>query len=355
MILPRMGANEKAAVQASECGKIEIRMESFDAATCASPRVMDSFVAGFNLVSNRIYLIAMPAGLDVLLWLGPRLSVSKLLERRFEDWLAAVSDSLSPAALNSLTIFQQLVLDYARQQNLLSLLSTLPVGLPSMLAWKGGRQTPWGMAREVQLASEGGVVAAWVGCLLVGLLAGCVYFALLAHFTSPHSLRWNWLRFARQCGQALVLMGVLMGLVVVGGVPTLLLLMLAASLSVEAAGLLMLALGAAAIFVLLPLVFTVHGVFAFGLAALDALYSSMLLVRRCLPGVGLFVLVAVLLAQGLDMLWKSSAPDSWLLLMGIGARAFIYTAILAASFIYYRSGAAWLALQSRPRWGAMQF
>jgi hypothetical protein len=348
-----MRGNEKAAMQMGECGKINLRMESFDTAACTSPRLMDSFVAGFNLVSNRIYLILMPAGLDALLWLGPRVGAGELLERRFAEWTQAVSGSLSPVALNSLVVFQQLVLENVRQQNLFSLLSTFPVGLPSMMAWKGGRQTPWGLAWEVQLASEVSVAAIGVGCLLIGLLTGCAYFALLARYTCSHPMRWNWLRFGWQCGQCLLLMGGWMGLLVFGGVPILLLLMFAASLSVEMAGLLMLLVGSGAIFLFFPLIFTLHGVFALGYAAFDGLYISMVLVRRCLPGTGLFVLVAVFLAQGLDMLWKSSSPNSWLLLMGIGARAFIYTAILAASFIYYRSGATWLAQQSRPRWRAI--
>lgn len=340
---------EKVTAGWGECGKINLRMESLGADSCTSPRLMDSFVAGFNLVSNHLYLVLMPMGLDVLLWLGPRVGVSELLERRFLTWTRQVGE-LSPSALSSLVTFQTLVMDAARQQNLLSILSTLPVGLPSMMAWKGGRQTPFGAAWDVQLASEGGAALFCLGCVLVGLALGCIYFSLLARMTAFSLPRWRWRLVVGQFLQSLILMAIFLALLLLAGVPALLLLMVAASLSVEVAGFFVILLAAGAVFLLFPLIFTVQGLFVTGLAAADALYMSMILVRRCLPGVGLFVLMALLLAQGLDMLWKSSASDSWLMLMGIGARAFIYTAILAASFIYYRSGLMMLAQQSRPRW-----
>jgi hypothetical protein len=56
----------------------------------------------------------------------------------------------------------------------------------------------------------------------------------------------------------------------------------------------------------------------------------------------MFVLALFLAAQGLNILWSVPPDDSWMLLVGIAGHAFVTTALLAASFIYYRDMNAWL-------------
>jgi hypothetical protein len=67
------------------------------------------------------------------------------------------------------------------------------------------------------------------------------------------------------------------------------------------------------------------------------------LVRGMFPGVALFLLSAVVMAQGLGYLWRLPPENSWFMIAGIFGNAFIGTGLLAASFIYYRSAAAWAA------------
>jgi len=56
----------------------------------------------------------------------------------------------------------------------------------------------------------------------------------------------------------------------------------------------------------------------------------------------LFLLSTIIISQGLDFLWRTPQENSWLTLIGIAGHAFISTAILATSFIYYRDVNAWL-------------
>jgi hypothetical protein len=49
-----------------------------------------------------------------------------------------------------------------------------------------------------------------------------------------------------------------------------------------------------------------------------------------------------LIGAGLNFLWTIPANDSWLTLVGILGHAFIMTALLASSFVYYRDTTAWL-------------
>ena len=55
----------------------------------------------------------------------------------------------------------------------------------------------------------------------------------------------------------------------------------------------------------------------------------------------MFLLAAILIAQGLDLLWIAAPADSWLTLVGVTGHAFIYTALIAASFIYYQKSSEW--------------
>jgi len=60
-----------------------------------------------------------------------------------------------------------------------------------------------------------------------------------------------------------------------------------------------------------------------------------------MTGTGMFLLAAILIAQGLDLLWIAAPTDSWLTLVGITGHAFIYTALIASSFIYYQKSSEW--------------
>ena len=66
--------------------------------------------------------------------------------------------------------------------------------------------------------------------------------------------------------------------------------------------------------------------------------------RFTLPTSSLFVLSTFLLGIGLNFLWSVPPEDSWMMLVGIFGHAFVTTALLAASFIYYRDMTAWLEI-----------
>ena len=110
------------------------------------------------------------------------------------------------------------------------------------------------------------------------------------------------------------------------------------------------ALASAALFVLLilsfwlivPLFFTPHGIFVRKQNAFYSIFASLRMARFTLPTSSLFVLSVFLLSTGLNYLWSIPPDDSWMTLVGIAGHAFITTALLAASFVYYRDMNVWL-------------
>jgi uncharacterized SAM-binding protein YcdF (DUF218 family) len=92
----------------------------------------------------------------------------------------------------------------------------------------------------------------------------------------------------------------------------------------------------------IPLVFSPHGIFAARQNMLRSMVISARMVRLLFPGIGLFLLSVLILAQGMGYLWRIPNESSWLMLAGILGNAFISTGLLAASFFYYRGAISWV-------------
>jgi hypothetical protein len=103
-------------------------------------------------------------------------------------------------------------------------------------------------------------------------------------------------------------------------------------------------LGFVAIWLVVPLFFAGHGIFLRSQSAFASVVSGVQMARFSLPNSSLFVLTVLFISIGLNYLWRIPGPDSWMLLVGIFGHAFITTALLAASFIYYRDMNGWLKI-----------
>jgi hypothetical protein len=90
-----------------------------------------------------------------------------------------------------------------------------------------------------------------------------------------------------------------------------------------------------------PLIFSAHGIYVNHLGALASVRRSMVMTRMTLPTTALFILSVFVISEGFDLLWRVPPETSWLTVIGVGGHAFITSALLAASFIYYRDADLW--------------
>ena len=112
-------------------------------------------------------------------------------------------------------------------------------------------------------------------------------------------------------------------------------------------------LGFISLWLIVPLFFAGHGIFMRRQTVFASILSGIRMARFSLPNSSLFVLSVILTSIGLNYLWSIPPSNSWMLLVGIIGHAFITTALLAASFIYYRDTTSWLqAIFDRLRAGA---
>jgi hypothetical protein len=310
------------------------------------PGVMGSLRAGFDAVSRHVVLILLPAALDILLWLGPRFSVDSLLtpflNMIFDETRRTLTSS---AEVSRFKEFESLFNQSLEHFNLLSLLSrlrTFPVGVSSLLVRTMPVETPFGLQPVVQISSLPGLIGLALLLIAGGWVLGALYFRWVSGTTLGETAPGTGISSLWAIIQTLILSGVWLVGLMMFLIPVTLVLTVLTMLSPVLAGAAFFIILALSFWLIVPLFFTPHGIFVRRQNAFYSIFTSLRMARFALPTSGLFVICWFLLSTGLNYLWSVPTADSWMMLVGIGGHAFITTALLSASFVYYRDMNAWL-------------
>jgi hypothetical protein len=301
------------------------------------PGLIATFAKGFDAIANNVAVIVLPAILDLFLWLGPRLRLKQLLGQLF----AELSNLAAPPASLGLDVnqVQQVWAEFLERFNLFSLLRTFPVGIASLMSGSMPDQTPLGSPPGFEAASFFSVMGWWLVLAVLGWLLGSVYFYWVSGVAlNPEQPR----SFSRSITHSLLLSAAWVALLLAFGLPAFLFFSVLTLISPALAEAAMFILALLSLWLALPVFFSPHGIFIYQQNALISILSGARMVRYTLPASGLFLLSTIIIGQGLDFLWRTPPENSWLTLVGIAGHAFISTAILATSFIYYRDVNAWL-------------
>jgi len=302
------------------------------------PRLVASLTRGFDTVANHVLVIMPPMLLDLFLWFGPHLHLKNFLQPII-DGIPSLANTL-PANFPDVAAAQQAWLSFANQFNLFIILRTFPVGATSLLSFQTPGQSPLGVPPALDAGSFFSILG-WVFVLvLAGWLFGALYYYWISAVALKHEVRSFW----RTAKQTVLLSCIWLGLLFMFGTPAFFLLMLIVYFSPLVGQIALFMVALLLIWLIMPVFFSAHGIFVLQMDALRAILNSLRMVRFTLPNTGLFLLAFVLINQGLNFLWSTPPSNSWLLLVGIAGHAFISTALLAASFIYYRDINAWLTV-----------
>jgi hypothetical protein len=310
--------------------------------TALPPRLIACLSAGFNLVAGRVYLILIPVALDLLLWLGPHFRVRQLFQPFIADWIDAVQTAGSTEMINMLGAIRQLWDILLERFNMLSFLSTLPVGVPSLLTGVAPLKNPIGAALVLEVGSWSQVFSGFLLFSLLGLVLGSLYFGAVARSTAQPAQPFSFQQFTWETGQVFLLALTLIALLILLAIPVSIVTTILAMISPGLAQLALLVMSFIMLWLFIPLVFSPHGIFAARQNVLRSLLVSARMVRLLFPGVGMFLLSVLILTQGMGYLWRIPTETSWLMLAGILGNAFISTGLLAASFVYYRGAMRWV-------------
>jgi hypothetical protein len=301
------------------------------------PGLIRSLASGFNAVATHILVIAMPVLFDLFLWLGPHLRIKELFQPLVDQLPNLLASPLVANMPDPQTVLQAWT-DFLNHFNLFSILHTFPVGVSTLMNLQMPVQTPIGTPPDLEVGSALGLVACWALLIVLGWLLGGVYYLWVSAVTLNLEGRSLW----QSLGQTVLLSVIWMALLFIFGLPAFILFSIMAVISSILAEVALFIFAILALWLVMPIFFSPHGIFTYQQNAFRAILNSLRMVRFTLPNTGLFLLAFLLIGQGFDFLWRTPSENTWLTLVGIAGHAFISTALLAASFIYYRDMNAWL-------------
>lgn len=304
------------------------------------PRLIPSLVEGFNAVANNVYLLIFPVVMDLLFWFGPRLRVKQFFMPMMLEAAELSAAAYGDQAADFVATTQEIWTSIFDRFNLLFSMRTFPIGIPSLLIGSAVEINPVGNPLVFEITT-GNAILGWLAVfLLAGLLLGSVYYALTAQAViGTRPLKFGAL--ANQSAQALILSVMLLAVVTLLSLPISCLLSSLILIMPSLGTLPFIILGLLMVWVLLPLVFSPHGIYAGDLKATRSIVTSFRLVRSIMAGTGMFFIILIIIGYGLDILWTTPTADSWLLAIGIFGHAFISSGLLAASFKFYDRGIKW--------------
>lgn len=304
------------------------------------PGVVSSLRGGFDAIASHVAAILLPLVLDLWLWLGPHLSMEHLFMPVLAEFRQmARSNGIPTAEVNrALDIYGTLF----REFNLFSVLRTFPIGISSLMTGRMPMENPLGVSTIWQVGTGGSLFLIIIGLTFAGWLAGGMYFHWIA--TLVNSGQEEQLESLRAITQT-IFFSILWAIVtMILGLPVMLIMYLLFAISPSLAQGVLLFLGFLSMWLVVPLFFAPHGMFLRKQNTFTSILGGLRMARFTLPASSMFVLSVFLLGIGLNFLWSVPPVDSWMALVGIFGHAFVTTALLASSFVYYRDMTAWLQI-----------
>lgn len=316
--------------------------------------VIESLTGGFETVTGRLALIALPLALDLLLWLGPHLSVRPIVQDLLEQIAQAVT--LEPSFAPMETAWRALLTPVAQRFNLLALLSVPAVPrlgclpgawcLPSLMAVRAPIAIPGGLPLVIPVGNWLEVLTLIVAFYLAGLFLGALYLGTIA--LQVRDAQWDWRTVVRQVWgwwARLVAFAALVAIVVVLFMTPVTLAAIVAGQVFGEAGIVLVYIAGASIGLwgLFYLAFVVQAVFLQGRGLFGAMRDSVRVVQWNTPStLALFALI-VALSFGTGVVWSIPSENSWLALVGIAGHAYVVTGLAAGTFVYYKDRYRWSA------------
>lgn len=309
----------------------------------APPNLVRSFSTGFDTISNHLWLILFPIVLDLFLWWGPRL--------RIENWLRSVlSEPFFATGLQAadtqemLASSKDLWLELSSQFNLMTILRTYPVGVTSLMAGISPAGAPTTSGPVLQTTSFLAILGWICGLGLLGLGLGTFFYTGVSQVVLQKKVVWRdvFLEWPLKYWRVIALTLFWMLLFVSVSMLFSCMLTLLAIVGIGIGTFTIMLYGFVMVWLLIPLAFSAHGIFVYERPVLASIKDSARLTRLTMPTTMLFLLALVLISQGLNIIWSLPEETSWMSLVGIIGHGFVSTALLAASFVYYRDASQWV-------------
>jgi hypothetical protein len=308
-----------------------VMTEPFEEPSSQPVSAFKALMKGFERLAAAPLLILPSLILDLLLWMGPQLKISSLVQ------FLASGISIPPEATAELMEQVQLIrtglIDLGTRFNLATALSSLPVGVPSLMSGRMPAGSPLGFSITFDLNGATTIVGVWFLLTVLGLGLGVRYQLWIARQAAPGSDLGNgWKTWIRMLAFVAIAYGFITLYIFLGLMATTL-----ATGVHPLLGMLVLFLAISLLFwLVIYLIFTPHGIVRFKLGVIQALVESAAVVRLSLMGTMGFLALAFIINWLTLQIWILPPEDSWFALLSILGHAFVSSMLWVASYIYYQ-------------------
>jgi len=306
------------------------------------PNVLKSIRNGFDAITKHLILLLFPVGLDLFLWFGPHLRIKSLIEGLIRG-MNDVPELMPPDFGEMMEAGQEIWTAAAERINLLIGFRSLPVGIFSLFTGILPVDNPLGSPIFWDISNLGTAVLIVLIAFLLGLLLGGLFFSAVRQAALFDDLNWrsifkDWPRVCLQSGiLSLIWVIFFMAIIVVGSCAATGMTLFSVSLG----QMVIILFGIISFWLIFPLIFSPHGIYSKGQKAWKSIISSIRLTNLTFMKTSIFILLVLLLNQGLNMLWQVPPENSWLMLISVIGHAFVTTGMLSASFVYYQDMNRW--------------
>ncbi len=308
--------------------------------TTPLPGVLKSLGEGCNQVAGNAKLMLIPLMADLFLLFGPKLRIKEYFQPYFTAAFKQMLTTVSKTVAAQLEAGVDILMEFLGSVNLFGFVRTVPVGIKILFA-SGNSKTPIGSAAEIELHSILQILIITLMMIGLGVLLGTLYYFFIAGSIDENKSRKSSEIFGKQLLNTVLLYIALVIVLIMLTVPFSCVMTSALMISPAIYQIMMLLLIVFACWLVVPLFYIPHGIFVKRLDLPEAIknsfkmasWSGMLTVR--------FILFSVIISMGLDMIWSIADQSSWLILFSIFGHAYVSTALLTGSFIFYRELDQW--------------
>ncbi len=308
-----------------------------------SPNVLKSIQNGFDSITKHLILLLFPIGLDLVLWFAPHLRITTLIEGIIAE-MNEVSGLLSPDFGEMIETGQEIWMIAAERFNLFLTLRSFPIGIFSLLSSILPVENPIGNPIFWDIPQLSIAIMISLALFMTGLALGGLYFSSVRQAALFDEVKWRtilgeWPRISIQSFLLSLMWFILfLGILVLGSC-------IATGISffsVSLGQLVIILFGIVSFWLIFPLFFSPHGIYSQHQKAWKSMLQSIRLTNMTFFKTGLFIMLAILVNQGLNIVWQVPPENSWLMMISIIGHAFVTTGMLAASFVYYQEMIRWV-------------
>jgi hypothetical protein len=179
------------------------------------------------------------------------------------------------------------------------------------------------------------IIIFWLTFLLIGFFLGNLYFQNISHQVIDPQDGKNLKNLFQSYIQVILMPILLLIFLLILSIPLMFIITMISMISPGVSQFIFLLTGLIVLWILMPLIFTPHGIFLFKQNLIAAMMTSISVVRVSMTKTVQFLILGFIMIKGLDYLWQAPNVDNWLLIVGILGHAFVSSAVITSSFHYF--------------------